>query len=118
MKSPVLLLISTILFSSVLFLSSCDDDKEDKEKHDNVVVNHNYKVEGHTLTVSLHNKNDEAVTVELFVRYNRGTMSGGTTPQFGEVHDKFKMDAGEKKSKDYQLIGDMPSGVVVQYVVK
>lgn len=118
MKRPVLLLISVIMFSSAMFLSSCDDEKEDKEKHDNVVVSHNYRVEGHTLKVSLHNKNDEGVTVELFVRYNRGTMSGGASPQLGEVHDKFKMDAGEKKTKDYQMVGDMPSGVVVQYLVK
>ena len=118
MKRPVLLLISAVLFSVAMLFSSCDDEKEDKEKHDNVVVSHDYRVEGHTLKVSLHNKNDEAVTVDLFVRYNRGNMAGGKPLEVEQITDKFKMNAGDKKSKDYKLSGDMPSGIIVQYLVK
>lgn len=118
MKRPILLLISAILFSAATMFSSCDDEKEDKEKHDNVLVDHKYNVENRTLKVSLHNRNDEAVTVELFIRYNRGMMSPAASQELGEVYDKIKMSAGDKKSKDYTLIGNMPSGIIVQYHVK
>lgn len=118
MKRPILLLITAILFSSVTMLTSCNDDKEDSEKHDNVLVKHNYDVRGHVLNVSVHNTNKEAVTVELFVKYSRGAINGGVPPKLAELYERIKLDAGEKVSKKFHLIGDMPSGIIVQHHVK
>lgn len=116
MKRFINLFVTAILLASVSMLSSCDDDKYDQEKHDNVVVDHKYTVAGHNLKVFVHNKNKEKVSVDLFIRYNRG--GSGTPLELGEVYDDLKIAADERMTKEYTLVGDMPSGIIVQYRVK
>lgn len=114
MKTFRFLLLFPVLLSA-MFFAACNEEKNDEEKYKKVLVNHSYN--NKTLDVEITNTNSENVTVELFIKYNAGTMSdnAGMQPQY--ISDKIKMDAGEIVLRDYQLNGDMPHGLELTYKV-
>lgn len=111
MKSIKFLLFSTIILFTAFSLYSCDDNKDDEEKHAKVFVAHTYN--NQVLTVNINNTNVEDVTVELNVRYTQGALA--REPQY--ITDKIKMKGGEKIQKHYTFSGEMPVITDFQYKV-
>lgn len=104
-------IIFAILLISIFSFAACDDKKDDKEKHEKVIVNHTYN--NNALTVSYENKNDEAVTVELYVIYHTSITSSQPT----YITDKIKLGVNEKQRKEYSLNNNLPHNLNLTYKV-
>ena len=104
-------IIFAILLISIFSVTACDDKKDDKEKHEKVIVNHTYN--NNVLTISYENKNEEAVIVELYAIYYTSI----TSSQPAYITDKIKLGINEKQRKEYPLNNNLPHNLNLTYKV-
>lgn len=110
MKLIKLILFFVIIFSLFTF-PSCKDEKDNEEKHALVIVNHSYN-KG-SLQVTIENKNDEKVTVELMGSYKPSAMD----TKLNYIQEKVKVEALEVVRKEFSLSGEMPTNMSLTYKV-